>query len=247
MYSSIIEILEESFGNRWFLDSGSLLGVIREGKFLPQDKGIDISVLVDNYFDKKIEKNVQKFKKIGFVISRRKWENGVYKYCLSPKLFSSFPYAIDLHLFVKNGEEYCCPQFSLLKKERGIKGLFANLKNGHMFAFQTSWKGMTRYIIYAIVSLVYRDLFQYFNQPVDVKKSFEKGRVIPYIWTIPINLFNGTEIGQYGGFRVISSPEKYLKYRYGEWRKTVTDWNTIRDDGGLRKSSEKEISKLFNR
>ena len=247
MYSSIVEILETSFGNRWFLDSGSLLGVIRDGKFLPQDKGIDISVLVDNYFDVEIENNVQKFEKIGFVISRRKWENGIYKYCLSPKLFSSFPYAIDLHLFVKNGEDYCCPQFSLIKRERGIKRLFANLKNGHMFTFQTTWKGITRYVIYAIVSLLYRDIFQYFNQPVDVKRSFEKGLVTPYIWTIPINLLKSTEIGQYCGLRVISSPEKYLEYRYGDWKKPVTDWNTLRDDGAIRKSSKEEISKLFNR
>ena len=30
----------------WFLDSGSLLGTTREGKFLEWDRGIDISILL---------------------------------------------------------------------------------------------------------------------------------------------------------------------------------------------------------
>ena len=163
MYKSIIEILNSTFGDNWFLDSGSLLGVIREGHFLSQDKGIDISAIVDSYNNPYIDKRIKQFKQLGFVISRRKWGDSFYKYCLSPKSYTSFPYAIDIHMFVKKGDAYLCPQFSLGRSVLGLKGLVQGIKRGNMPTVQWSIKGMTRYIISLCVSIVYRDIFEYFD------------------------------------------------------------------------------------
>ena len=46
MYEKIAKLLDNAFGNNWFSDSGSLLGVVRNGNFLSGDSGIDISVIV---------------------------------------------------------------------------------------------------------------------------------------------------------------------------------------------------------
>ncbi len=54
------------------------------------------------------------------------------------------------------------------------------------------------------------------------------------------------EEGAYG-LNVLSFPEDYLEFRYGEWRTPVSDWVTLRDDGGIRKCTPDEINTLLER
>lgn len=241
MYNRINEILNHGFSGKWFLDSGSLLGVVRDGKFLKSDRGIDISVIVNDYSDPEIENTVRRLENLGFVVSRYKWGDVVYKYCIAPKNSSRFPYAIDLHLFKRLNDEYICPQVSLMSQKTLIANLTTSLKKGGMPKEKKGIKGL----FIKVYSYIYRDVFKYFGAPMRMRKRALEGTGTPYLWFIPVFLFNGVESGIVENMNVLKAPESYLEFRYGKWRIPVSDWVTLRDDGGIRKSSVEEIDKLI--
>lgn len=244
MYSRINTILNQAFPGSWFLDSGSLLGVIRDGRFLKSDRGIDISVIINEYNDPCIEKTVKSLENLGFVVSRYKWGKVVYKYCIAPKKSSHFPYAIDLHLFKRFNDEYICPQVSLMPQKTLIANLTTSLRKGGM---PVGKKGVKNLFI-KVYSFIYRDIFKYFGAPMKMRLRASEGTGMPYLWYIPVNLFNGVEVCNVDNLNVLKEPEQYLEFRYGNWRVPVSDWVTLRDDGGIRKTSVDEIDKLiFNK
>ena len=244
MYSRINKILNQAFSGSWFLDSGSLLGVIRDGRFLKSDRGIDISVIINDYNDPGIEETVKKLEDLGFVVSRYKWGDVVYKYCIAPKKNSHFPFAIDLHLFKRFNDEYICPQVSLMPQKTLIANLTTSLRKGGM---PKEKKGAKNYFI-KVYTYFYRDIFKYFGTPMKMRQRAYEGTGMPYLWYIPVNYFNGVEVGKVENLNVLKTPEQYLEFRYGNWKVPVSDWVTLRDDGGIRKSSVNEIDKLiFNK
>ena len=240
MYSKLVGILNRCFPGKWFLDSGSLLGVIRDGCFLKQDMGIDISVLVDSYREEAISEAVVGFKKLGFITSTYEWNGVVYKYCFAPPLLSSFRYAVDLHLFILNGDRYSCPQFSLAIDNR-IAASFATIKKGDTITFRHSLSSCFK----VVVASIYRYVLRYFGQPVRMDRYFRRKQGQCYMWDIPCKLFHGTQTGNYQSLAVLKEPEEYLEYRYGNWRVPNKDWVTIRDDGGIRPSTKEEFECLL--
>lgn len=239
MYKKIVNILDSYFQDRWFLDSGSLLGIIRDGKFLQSDQGIDISVMIDDYSDLQINKVITEFENIGFIISRYNWGNTTYKYCLSAPRGGDFKYAIDLHLFKKRGTSYYCPQVSL--NLHGIEASFASVRKGNVI---TNW-GNTFSNLKVFVATIYRYVFKYFNQPMKMKKYVAEGKGTTYMWKIPEEYYHGTVHGTFMNLRVLKAPEEYLTYRYGEWRVPNSNWNTLRDDGGIIAVNYDEFDKLM--
>ena len=237
MYSKIASILDAHFDNNWFLDSGSLLGVVRDGKFLASDKGIDISaVILENYDSVNISDSVDEIEKLGFIVSRYKWGCNCYKYCFVPNKRTGFDYAFDLHLFKKKGDTYYCPQISFIKaKNSGLFASFRSIRKGNPIS-GNGWKQG--------IASIYRNQFRYFNQPMQMKKIYEKGIGDTYFWYIPQELLRETEFGEYG-LRKLSNCSDYLHFRYGDWHIPVGDWVTLRDDGGIKKCTFSDINELM--
>lgn len=240
MYNKIIELMNKLFPNQWFLDSGSLLSVVREGEFFKNDEDIDISAIVDSYDDIRIAEVAKKMTQLGFVVSRYMWKNTVYKYCFAPPPFSSFKLFIDLHLFVKSKNEYICPQFSLMIKNSVIAS-FAAIRKGDNIIYRNSFSSRIK----VSIAWVYRYVFHYFGQPMRMEKYNNTNQGICSLWVIPCNMFNGTKAGSYMKFCILADAEPYLEYRYGDWKQPVSDWVTLRDDGGLRPSSKEEFERLL--
>lgn len=239
MYEKMASILDRYFPGKWFLDSGSLLGVVRDGCFLKQDMGIDISVIVDSYYEEKVTEAVIAFNKLGFIASPYEWNGVTYKYCFAPPLISSFRYAVDLHLFVLDGDKYCCPQFSLAINNR-LLASFTTIRKGDTITYRHSLSSLFK----VVVAGVYRYVFRYFGQPVRMDKYNRKKQGQCYMWVIPCQLFHGTQLGSFHSLSILKEPEQYLQYRYGNWRVPNSNWVTLRDDGGIRPSSEEEFDYL---
>ena len=239
MYTQIADILDQAFGAKWFLDSGSLLGVIRDGRFLEQDKGIDISILLqETYNTPTIEKAIHLFKDLGFIVSRYEWDHIAYKFCLAPLPRTQFPYAVDLHLFVETDTEFLCPQVSLKRKKRkSLRSLLRSIRKGNAISGNLLKRG---------ISSVYRYGFRYFNQPMNMMSYVKRGVGDTYLWHIPQSMVKKTRKDKYG-LNVLAEPEEYLKFRYGDWQTPVKDWKTLRDDGGIRKCTTEDISRLIKR
>lgn len=241
MYSRIISILDENFEERWFLDSGSLLGVIRDGKFLKQDKGIDISVLVDNYHSPIFEKCIRQFQKEGFVVSRYQWDGTTYKYCLAPKRNNLIKYAIDLHLFKRVGDNYLCPQMKIERSGGKIIGLMRGIRKGNMYVKKKGVIGSLQ----SFFLILYRDYFEYFGRPMNMNKLTSGKAENLYKWFFPVKLFKGVKRERCYGFNVLADCDDYLSLRYGNWHVPVSDWVTLRDDGGISHSNKNEITELL--
>lgn len=242
MYSKIVRILDDYFYNKWFLDSGSLLGVVREGKFLDSDVGIDISVLVANYHDASIEKCVKEISKEGFVVSRFQIFGNTYKYCFYPKKGNNVPYAFDLHLFKLVDDNYLCPNMKMKDvKKNKITFLMRYLRAAGTIRHYDS--GLLGFFEKSFVYL-YRDVFEYFGKPLNFDKGVKDEHI--YKWVIPQKMIHGvTRRNQYGLNELVDCDD-YLTYRYGNWHIPVSDWVTIRDDGGFKKSTVKEVRDLLS-
>lgn len=243
MYSEIIKILDEFFKDKWFLDSGSLLGVIRDGRFLKQDKGIDISVIIDDYHNPRLEECVKRFKKQGFVISRYQWDGITYKYCLAPKQRCPIKYAIDLHLFKKHNGNYICPQMKIANNPNKLVAIIRGIRKGNMYNDKFKKKGIG--ILWKAMVVLYRDVFNYFGYPLNMNALTHELEENIYKWVIPESLYCGTIRDDIYGFNVLKDCGDYLKYRYADWHIPVTDWVTLRDDGGIEHSSIIEIKRIL--
>lgn len=246
MYTKISSILDEIFQDKWFLDSGSLLGIVRDHKFLSSDSGIDLSVIINSYADNRIEQVREKFEKLGFITSRYVWNGITYKYCFSPNSKMDFLYAVDLHLFVLSAGEYVCPQVSLnYNKGLVIKKLdvfLRNVRKGNSIHRSNTFSGRLKWC----VAKIYRDL-RYFNKPMDMSKYVKHNCGDTYFWVIPSQMYHGTAYSEHIRLREILSPEDYLQYRYGDWRTPNPNWNTIRDDGAIRKTTLSDVDRIVGR
>lgn len=243
MYNRIIEILDSFFYEKWFLDSGSLLGIIRDGKFLKQDKGIDISVIINDYHSPRLEECVKQLRQLGFVISRYQWDGITFKYCLAPKQNCPIRYAIDLHLFRVLDGNFLCPQMKIAKECNKLVSVLRGLRKGNIYydKYNKRYTGL----LWKVTDVLYRDIFEYFGRPINMNDlTLEKDENI-YKWVIPESMFRGTIKERNYGLNVLKDCNDYLKFRYADWRTPVIDWVTLRDDGGITHSSVNEIKRLL--
>lgn len=242
MYSRVINILDEYFQDRWFLDSGSLLGIVRDGNFLPSDVGIDISVIIDNHNDPKLEECIKKLTKEGLVVSRFQIYGKTYKYDLVPKQSCKLPFAFDLHLFKLSGNDYLCPNVKMRQKcSNKIATLMMLLRLGGIIKLE---KGIVGFFERIFIFL-YRDVFEYFGEPCNFSKGLKDEHI--YKWVIPSEMIHGVQREKLYGFNILYDCDEYLTYRYGNWHVPVSDWVTIRDDGGFKKSNIKEMTEFMEK
>ncbi len=73
MLKNITNILDKK-GIKYWLEGGTLLGVIRENRLLPWDNDLDISITEEYYDD--ILKITSEIKKLGYVVRTREFESG---------------------------------------------------------------------------------------------------------------------------------------------------------------------------
>lgn len=241
MFDDIISNLNRYFCGKWFLDSGSLLGIVRDKQFLKTDLGIDISVLCDSTTRESIVPFVKAIEQDGFITSTYEWEGVPYKYCFVPRKDNRCKYSFDIHLFMpKEPLGYCCPQISLQKTGFSIWNSFRALKKGNPLIHRNGLMGDIKYLI----GYVYRYCFKYFGAKMNMSKYAREGGKV-FFWVIPFHMLHGVETG-IDGFNILIDPNEYLTYRYNNWRVPVSDWVTLRDDGGLVPCDYKDISAFMN-
>ena len=231
---------------KWFADSGSLLGIIREGKFLDWDKGIDLSAVIDDIEDiNNVSKAVIQIQQLGFYVAQFSWNGCIYKYVLSTKDEKKYPYNVDLHLFVKKGDMYVCPQIS--PKENvdfitQIKNMFLSVKKGYPIEKKNNVISIIKYYI--------KKTYQFFvwrrTNVINMRQHAVSGNANTYYWTIPDRylestvLLIGTDLYGPSGYL------DYLSYRYGNWKVPNKEWVFLRDDHSIKVSSIDEIDNIIS-
>lgn len=225
LFKEVVKALEEQEIPYW-LDQGSLLGIIRDGKFLPWDHDIDLGVL---------EKDLQSYR-----------ESLIHRLRCSGYYVTVMPYVIkitsgdrkirsvDLRVYQESGDFVYTELRSTMDKYnkwKRVQGITATqtIKFGH---------------------LLYRLAYQ--NPGIKQKKLKNWGKKIINNWSLrreslknrrvvlkveKMYFENLKEVEVYGlQVKVPSFAEDYLQLKYGQsWRFPQKKWKYWEDDGALYK------------
>ncbi len=239
--SKIYSILNNHNLN-WFIDSGSLLGVIREGTFLKWDRGVDISIIVDDTLLTEVESAVNEISKVGFYCARYTWKGKTFKFVFTTKNEKRCFYNIDLHLFVQNSEEYVCPQFFFKPCTNffeELKKYYFSVKEGDPIFFEKKPLTLTRFLTKKIYRLILG------NRIHNIKfENYVPSKADVYYWSIPVFFLNKLEFRGTLNHRTPTLAKDYLTYRYGNWTVPNKNWNFMTDDPTIKKSNSDEITNI---
>ncbi len=104
---------------------------------------------------------------------------------LAPLPRIQFPYAVDLHFFIKDGDEYLCPQVSLKRiKRKSLANLLRSIRKGNIISGN---------LLRRSIASVYRYGFKYFYQPMRMKSYVDSGIGDTYVWFIPESLIRAVK------------------------------------------------------
>jgi|SRR5690554_203197 len=203
----IVELLNRYEVPYW-LDSGTLLGVIRDGKLLAHDKDIDLSMWVED--EKKLRRVVPAVRKDGYKVVVSAYKGMSYKYVF--KLTGKTElFKISIHLFRKTDGYAWCPQERPVKRRYYSGNLARQLfRLSKAFVIYGYKKHFARRISYNLrVWKLFHDIGT---------------------WWIPLSYFEKIiPLPEKNTF----IPEKYrdyLEFRYGNWRVPDKNWSYWRNE-----------------
>lgn len=203
--------LFNKYNINYWLDSGTLLGIMRDGQIIKGDKDIDIGMWVKDEI--KMKKLLSLIVNEGYLVDISSYGNYNFKYKFIPKENNRELFVIDISLFNVYQKYAWCPQ----------------VLNPRIY-YKLSYK-LRRFI--SNIYFLYRK-----NKKV---KNVTKIQMTQYpnllkhleTWWIPVNYFKETIFLKDLRIFVSKDWENYLEFRYGNWRIANKDWVFINDDKGL--------------
>jgi hypothetical protein len=192
------------------VDSGTLLGLIREGKLLVHDLDIDISINESQQI--KLIALMNQLKKKGYKCRILSFYGKKYKYKF---WLSTEKRVIDINIFRETPDKkfYVCPQpFPIIKAENFIFKNFRKLIR----------------VSFGVIKNIGNE-FDLNNFPWRIG-TYHRTWAIPKKYFCAFELF-GNDI------YVPQNAPKYLEFRYGNWKVPNSNWNFRTDDKGLSEKS----------
>lgn len=223
----------------WWIDSGTLLGIVRDNKLLENDKDIDISLIDVKKTDisKILEDPIfYHYRKVKYM-----YRNKVYKIKFIPKNSSFLKIDINIFSYDKNNRIFFTPQAVKKKHKKMYKKIFQkyiDISKGNTLNHKKNFFNLIMIFFSKIINIIYNNRVYSLNI-----KKLEYRYYDIYFWFIPeIFISEFTKIGIY---RVPKGFIKYLEYRYGNWRIPNKNWIFTRDDNGLNLVSDSEKDRLL--
>jgi hypothetical protein len=213
---------------KYWLDSGTLLGLMRDGQLMEHDRDIDFSIWSSE--EPKIKKIIPLFCQAGYQIYSASFRGNAFKYTFTPSNLQEAR-IIDIDIFREAREHAWCPMyyfsFNARKKNDGVKG--------------NSTLGVLRTVI--------RSGWKKFNtkRPLHVKIDSLPWRAFVTLgtWWIPGSYFESIVYDHRLGAYIPKKWESYLAFRYGKWQEPCEDWVFYRDDHGIQAIHPETISGDF--
>lgn len=212
----------------YWLDQGTLLGAVREGKFIQHDNDIDLDTW-SNYADN-VKIACRELRKKGFKIYFNEYEE-----------------------FVRTEKEGCViyVEWYHLKNDKAIKKWIVSVNSIGGFLKHFNWTPIPP-LLGNEKKLNNRAPFltKIFLRIVYSLPSLLKKRLLKIIWAInkkkigckyvtlsvPSDYFTNLQTIEFYGmkFKVPVRTKEYLRYRYGEnWKTPKKDWKYWKDDGAI--------------
>lgn len=238
------EILRE-WGFSYWLDSGSLLGLIRDGEEISWDSDIDLGI-----WERDVPRVLFALPELharGYRVSHRKYRGRVYGFTIEDRRGRKFR-PIHMHVYFRQGDVAWSPQtvtyrpVDHVRRRIGfapwprVQRLLTHIQEGvaarrEGTLLQRVWRYAFCLPLWGIVVVA--------RQPLD-RQWWD--RLWPlstmhtvYTWVIPARHFEQLDQWELAGatIPIPSDVEAYLSARYGDWRTPVEDWCYWTDDGCL--------------
>jgi len=227
----IKEVLDEEAIEFW-LECGTLLGAVRDGKFIPWEHDLDFGV-----FREKFPYNLQIL--IKEKLSERGFKVVIHKNHMNISISKSEGIWADINYYDIINENAIAPH----RKPRNLLGKL-------VFKFYTAlldpynhkinFKKSCGTFISSIFILISRALPSLLRKQITkiVFIIYEKIGLKDVWWIVPSHYLTSLSTIKFYGkeFKIPFKVDDYLVYRYGRnWRIPKKDWVTERDDGAVLK------------
>jgi hypothetical protein len=211
----------DKVGVTFWLDCGTLLGAVRDGKLIEWDADIDLGTWYNNM--KQIVSAFPLFKKKGFrvILNKRYGSAHISKSC-----------GVGVCLFRRTGD-YAWKLFPAVNKRIGrLLGLFINRLTSLETYTKPEGKRFVRKSEFFLAPFPLK--LRGFMTDVTWSIMDRCDCIVP--WVVPRRYFEKLSTIQFYGveFNIPSEIERYLEYRYGKnWRAPNKNWIWFKDDGAV--------------
>jgi hypothetical protein len=204
-------------GIRFWVDSGTLLGLVRDGELLADDHDIDMGMWAED--QSLLENFLPEVQKKGYRVRKRFYRGQVYRYLFIPGRGSN-RLLIDLNLFrAAEGHAWCpliYPKGNVYSRPHPLYYLFGAVRYAINYIFERAPKVEVERWPWTLISNV-------------------------YAWWVPQEYFTEL-IFLEADLSVPKAYQEYLQYRYGEWQVPQKEWNFYLQDGGISRTCPALIS-----
>jgi hypothetical protein len=220
--AGVLEVLDCA-GLEYWLDAGSLLGVIRSGALLPWDKDIDLGCWEDQI--SKLGPAVAEFRRRGYHVRLHRYRGDLYQIKLRPPLRVLLKGAktIDIAVFRRRGDYAWCPVNCV------------HPQPAPRFSFR--W-------------FIAKPLREASVRPWEKQEArrprtgaISRLRMEVRTWVVPAIYFLELGAVQVEGrwVRIPADAPGYLTKRYGAWQEPRQGWNYCEDDGVIDRRPPEEV------
>jgi len=199
----------EQQGIMFWIDSGTLLGIIREGALLDNDNDLDLGVWADD--EDKLLSVANYFKEKGYNIFIRSYLGEKFKFRFVPNK-NNMKLEIDINLFRRKSSYAWCPQVFRIDNPYNYGSILYYLSGLPRYFIQKCYKNKSQAEVTTWPwHLTYR----------------------VYSWWVPAHFYdNIIKIDE--GFPVPKNYQEYLTFRYGDWRIPNKNWSFFTDDRAIK-------------
>lgn len=205
----------------YWIDGGSLLGLLREGDLLSYDRDLDIGVWRKD--ESTIVQIIPVFESEGYRLVRYKYKDTIYKYKFEHKYDKQLR-KVDINIFDHFGEYAWSPADYMIPNP--------------------SDKGTLGYLIMAAIRfpivIVYRTSSFLHLHSFPINLIVKMG-----CWLVPVKYFQSQETIMIRGSKVFipAFAEDYLVLRYNDWKTPKKSWNYWTDDGSIVQKEPESVAK----
>lgn len=202
----------------YFLDMGTLLGAVRENKFIPWDNDIDLGVIYNRQDESRYKTFVNEIYNIGYNVNHSRFNMNLLK-----------PLGIEINItFYKDEGDTYHSQYVKYDCRHPVLLFLRNIKEGsHINSIGHNAKFYTKRLIIKNKGFIDIISSKYLDKFVSEQK---KVVIVPHFYFSEM-----TDVILYDlKFPAPKNYEGYLEHRYGKkWRIPITDYNYFTDDNAV--------------
>jgi hypothetical protein len=204
----VADLLNAS-GLSYWADSGTLLGLVRDGRLPASDPDIDLGIWSDD--EPALREALRAFMEAGYRVRTEKYRNLPFNHTCVPPLRSGLK-RVDVYVYREADGHAWAP--AILPRHTVDRRAGGPARAAWWFLLRGLWARVVREM--AVDAWPWRGFFAMRT------------------WWIPREHLQETTTLEGVPFPVPARWDDYLEFRYGSWRVPTAEWSFWTDDGGIR-------------